>query len=236
MSFRHAAVLFVKPEVPVDTIARNVRAHVSVTENRDPIEYKRRASTRSSCRLSDVERDRNADLVPHGAAPVASGLELPMLHSTVDRLKPTSTSHHTSPSQPTSSLPPSQHVFIRRNGHCTPLSPAYDGPFKVVKQTDKVVTIERGSTTDTISVDRCKPAILEVGTEMEQLRPRGRPPGRIPPSTKQNASQTVPTTSMPTALLPAASQPLPTLRQSQRLAHGIPPPRYGINAAWGEAM
>ena len=176
------------------------------------------------------------DCLPTTAAP-STAEHLATLHRAVDRLKPTSTSHHTAPAKPTAGLPPSQHVFIRRNGHSTPLSPAYDGPFKVVKQTDKVVTIERGSTTDTISVDRCKPAILEVGTEMEQPRPRGRPPGRIPPSTaKQNASQTVPTTSMPTAPPPTASQPLPTLRQSQRLARGIPPPRYGINAAWGEAM
>ena len=168
--------------------------------------------------------------LPTTSAP-STAEHLATLHRAVDRLKPTSTSHHTAPTKPTSKLPPSQHVFIRRDGHRAPLSPAYDGPYKVIKQTDKVVTIERGSTTDTISVDRCKPAALEDGTAMQQPPPRGRPPRAVSP-----APVSPPPVSAPSLLPPTSAQPSPPLRQSQRSARGVPPLRYGVDPPWGEAM
>ena len=170
------------------------------------------------------------DCLPTTAAP-STAEHLATLHRAVDRLKPTSTSHHTAPVKPASGLPPSQHVFIRRDGHRAPLSPAYDGPFKVIKQTDKVVTIERGSTTDTISVDRCKPAALEDGTAMQQPLPRGRPP-----RTASAAPTSPPPVSAPTPPPPVSAQLLPPLRQSQRAARGVPPLRYGVDPPWGEVM
>ena len=35
-------------------------------------------------------------------------------------------------------------VFVHRNEHKPPLTPAYNGPFKVVQQMDKTVTVEKG--------------------------------------------------------------------------------------------
>ena len=177
------------------------------------------------------------DCLPSSAAPTTSE-QLETLRRTVHRFKSTPTAHHRAEPQPNAPLPPSKHVFIRRDGYKPPLTPPYDGPFKVVKQTDKVVTIERGSTTDTVSVDRCKPAILEAGDEMQQPPPRGRPPGRQLQTT-QDDSQTTPlppSTSTPSPSPPAAptsrshtytALPPTPPRQSRRDARGVPPARFG---------
>ena len=53
-------------------------------------------------------------------------------------------------------------IFIRNDSVKRPLTPAYQGPFEVLKRTDKHLTVRRGHTTDTISIDRVKPAYLET--------------------------------------------------------------------------
>ena len=40
--------------------------------------------------------------------------------------------------------PETQFVFVHRNEHKPPLTPAYNGPFKVMQQMDKTVTVEKG--------------------------------------------------------------------------------------------
>ena len=52
-------------------------------------------------------------------------------------------------------------VFIRNDSVKRPLTPAYQGPFEVLRRTDKHLTIRRGNNTDTIAIDRTKPACLE---------------------------------------------------------------------------
>ena len=106
--------------------------------------------------------------------------QLQQLRETVGRFRPQQTVHHSAPRPAGPQLPPgTQFVFVRRDGHKPPLSPAYDGPFKVVSQSDKTVTVEKGLELDVVSVDRCKAACLDEGTPMQPPARRGRPP-RVP--------------------------------------------------------
>ncbi|CAH8572586.1 unnamed protein product [Heterobilharzia americana] len=53
------------------------------------------------------------------------------------------------------------HVFVRHDGVRKPLQPPYEGPFKVISKSDKVVTVERSGRRETVSIDRIKPAFME---------------------------------------------------------------------------
>lgn len=53
------------------------------------------------------------------------------------------------------------HVFIRHDAVRRPLQPPYDGPYPVVKHTDKHFTVDINGRKDTVSVDRLKPAHLD---------------------------------------------------------------------------
>ena len=53
------------------------------------------------------------------------------------------------------------HIFICQDAIHKPLQPLYDGPFLVVKRTDKHYTIDINGQKDTVSIDRLKPAHLD---------------------------------------------------------------------------
>ncbi|BHF76143.1 hypothetical protein SprV_0501924100 [Sparganum proliferum] len=52
-------------------------------------------------------------------------------------------------------------VFVRHDAVRKPLCPPYDGPYKVVQRKDKFYVLQRADKTDTVSIDRLKPASLE---------------------------------------------------------------------------
>ncbi|CAE1290041.1 unnamed protein product [Acanthosepion pharaonis] len=52
-------------------------------------------------------------------------------------------------------------VFVRNDAVKKPLTPSYQGPFKVLKRSKKFVTIMGGKDKDTVSINRLKPAWLE---------------------------------------------------------------------------
>ncbi|VDM05693.1 unnamed protein product [Schistocephalus solidus] len=52
-------------------------------------------------------------------------------------------------------------VFIRHDAVRKPLCSFYDGPYKVLQRMDKYYVIQKSEKTDTVSIDRLKPAYLE---------------------------------------------------------------------------
>ncbi|BHF82687.1 hypothetical protein SprV_0802582600 [Sparganum proliferum] len=52
-------------------------------------------------------------------------------------------------------------VLVRHDAVRRPLQPPYDGPYKVLRRSDKHFVIERNGKTDTVSIDRVKPAYLD---------------------------------------------------------------------------
>ena len=67
-------------------------------------------------------------------------------------------------------------VFVLRRAPVTPLSPVYEGPYRVVDRGPKVLTLELGGCQEKVSVDRLKPCLVE---EVVAANPpqRGWPPG-----------------------------------------------------------
>nr|VZI03560.1 unnamed protein product [Spirometra erinaceieuropaei] len=74
-------------------------------------------------------------------------------------------------------------VLVRHDAVRRPLQPPYDGPYKVLRRSDKDVVIERNGKTDTVSIDRVKPAYIE---DSDHSSPQQRTPPqtvRPPPPT-----------------------------------------------------
>ena len=102
-------------------------------------------------------------------------------------MTPVPTSRHgATPASVPADLQRAKFVFIRRDAHRMPLQHPYEGPFKVIENGPKTFKIDIGGKTETITVDRLKPAHLDLDNPVQvaQPRPRGRPPGkRCPKST-----------------------------------------------------
>jgi len=67
-------------------------------------------------------------------------------------------------------------VFIRRNGVQKPIQPPYDGPYPIVKRSDKHFTIAFNGHNVTVLINRLKPAHLDIDNsnsnpEMKELLP-----------------------------------------------------------------
>ena len=76
-------------------------------------------------------------------------------------IKPTSTRQNTSHVNILQALSTATHVFVCHDAVRKPLQPPYDGPYPVIKRTDKYYTIKLNGCTDTISIHRLKPAHLD---------------------------------------------------------------------------
>ncbi|XP_023816875.1 uncharacterized protein LOC105357974 [Oryzias latipes] len=81
-----------------------------------------------------------------------------------------------------SSLQSAQFVFVRHDGHRSPLHPPYDGPFRVLEKGDKCFVLDMGGRRDFVTVDRLKPAFVLTGDTVQPARVprRGCPPSRPP--------------------------------------------------------
>jgi hypothetical protein len=91
-------------------------------------------------------------------------------------------------------------VFLRRDALKPALTPAYDGPYRVLERGPKTFTIQVGERRATVSIDRVKPAYI--------LPPQEEAPQRIPPTRFRPWPQTghhqIPEPAIPT------NQELPT--------------------------
>ena len=118
------------------------------------------------------------------ASPTGSREPRPFLTALRDKVQsfvPVPTSNHGLQS---TSVPPelrsSTYVFVRRDNHRSPLERPYEGPFRVLSAGPKVFILDKAGKSESVSIDRLKPAHLDLDqpVPMPKLRPRGRPPKR----------------------------------------------------------
>ena len=80
------------------------------------------------------------------------------------------------PPPPPSNVPPGmKFVYLKVGGARTPLSPIYQGPYRVLSQRRNTVRIRLGDRTDTVNLGRVKPC-LDPAPLIALPRRRGRPP------------------------------------------------------------
>ena len=76
-----------------------------------------------------------------------------------------------------------EYVFIREDAHKPPLSKPYKGPFRVLARTDKSYRVQLDNREDWISIDRLKPAYLDITSNNRDITNRSgrtsRPPLRF---------------------------------------------------------
>ncbi|BHF77503.1 hypothetical protein SprV_0602061000 [Sparganum proliferum] len=71
-------------------------------------------------------------------------------------------------------------VWVRHDAVRRPLQPPYDGPYRVLRRSDKDVVIDRNGKTDTVSIDRVKPAYID-DSDLSSLQ-HCTPPQRVMPT------------------------------------------------------
>ena len=72
-------------------------------------------------------------------------------------------------------------VLVRRDGHVPPLSPLYEGPYKVLTRSQRTFRLQVGNRVEVVSVQRLKPAITSDEEKPAEPPRRGCPPRRVPP-------------------------------------------------------
>ncbi|GBM94130.1 Transposon Tf2-6 polyprotein [Araneus ventricosus] len=110
------------------------------------------------------------------------------LRNVMDQLKPVSTASHDRQKvfvHP--ALGTCTHVFVRHDAVKKPLQAPYDGPYCVLRRTDKTFTIEKNGKESTINIDRVKPAFFENSHQSSA------PTTASPPVTAPSSMQSVTT-------------------------------------------
>jgi transposase InsO family protein len=77
-------------------------------------------------------------------------------------------------------LQQAEYVYVRRGGVVPPLSPLYQGPYRVLEKSQKFFSLEVGGRTEVVSVDRLKPHLGKAPISPALPPQRGRPRGRSP--------------------------------------------------------
>lgn len=84
------------------------------------------------------------------------------LKSTMEKIKPCPASNHANHKPFVfKDLNSCEHVFVRKDMVTSPLTPPYDGPFKVLKRSPKAFKIELKGRSPYVTIDRLKPAYQE---------------------------------------------------------------------------
>ena len=91
------------------------------------------------------------------------------------QLKPASTKFHGQKAfYIPKDLQTATHVFVRHDAHRTPLQKPYDGPFPVLQRSAKFFTLDLGTRQDNVSIDRLKPAFLDIVSDNSIVTRSGR--------------------------------------------------------------
>ncbi len=119
------------------------------------------------------------EFFPDAAAPWSVASHCAVSRDIADAFVPIPTSHHgLRQSYVPKDLPSAKYVFIRHDGHRTPLRPPYDGPFRVLVGGSKNFVVDMGGRPERVAIDRLKPAHVDLGEPLQLAQPprRGRPP------------------------------------------------------------
>ena len=164
------------------------------------------------------------DFIPASSTVPQPSAFLPALRNKVGTLAPVPTSQHGSHA---ASVPHNLHqcayVFIRRDNHRTALQHPYQGPYKVICPGEKVFIIDIGGKAEKVSIDRLKPAHLDLDQPVRVANPkqRGRP-RKAPLNSPISKDATI--CDPPVPLVPFKPIPNRTYNRPQRLRR--PPVRY----------
>ena len=146
------------------------------------------------------------------------------LKKAMKELKPPPATHHQPTTQRLPHVPPElktcRMVFVRRDGQRPPLSVKYDGPYQVVERQDKWFRLQLGAKTDTVAIDRLKPAFLADDAGPAQPPRRGRPP--VPSRVLRDPRTTPP----PPTCTPATAT-------TTRAGRSVRRPQRFISNVWG---
>eukprot|EP00794_Sanderia_malayensis_P005074 gene5074-biopygen4133 len=91
------------------------------------------------------------------------------LQFTMDKLRPVSLRPQTPSAHLPQDLATCTHVFARHDAVRKPLQQPYDGPFKILRHNEKHFTLEIKSKPQTISLDRLKPAHVDVDAPIHRI-------------------------------------------------------------------
>ena len=95
-------------------------------------------------------------------------------------------------SQLNKALSTATHVFIRHDAVRKPLQPPYNGPYPVLKRTDKFFIVDIHGRKDTVSIDRLKPAHLDtINDPPPTSQPEPEPPSVPHPVTRTRSGRQV---------------------------------------------
>ena len=111
------------------------------------------------------------------------------LRRTMHELKPTPSRFQQHNALIPKDLHSCSHVYVRRDAVRKPLQPTYDGPFKVLRRTDKYFVLDMKGREQTISLDRLKVAYLH-----SDFLPSTCPLPLVPDTTIELSSTSVPYT------------------------------------------
>lgn len=78
------------------------------------------------------------------------------------------------------------HVFVRHDAVRKPLQQPYDGPFKIIKRTDKHFTLQMNNREDVVSIDRLKPAYIDSPISSDSTTLPDSPPSSTTPRTTKS--------------------------------------------------
>ncbi|GBM86280.1 Transposon Tf2-8 polyprotein [Araneus ventricosus] len=139
------------------------------------------------------------------------------LRNVMDQLKPVSTASHDRQKvfvHP--ALGTCTQVFVRHDAVKRPLQAPYDGPYCVLRGTDKTFTIEKNGKKSTINIDRVKSAFFENSHQSSA------PTTASPPVTAPSSMQSVPEPSPSSQASPPNSSPPLYVTRSGRRVHFNP--------------
>ena len=134
------------------------------------------------------------DIIPASSTTLQPTAFLPTLRNKVGSHAPVPTSQHGSHAVAVpQELYQCAYVFVRRDNHRTALQHPYQGPFKVICPGEKVFIIDMGGKAEKVSIDRLKPAHLDLDQPVRVAIPkqRGRPrkASSNPPTSKNTTSR-----------------------------------------------